>query len=102
VVPNVCAARALQKRLDVAVAVNVTGGSPATVADNEFVPVEPPRVQLPTAANPAELVTGVGPVIDPPPDTTAKVTVTPDFGLPPASFTMTDGGTATEAPAAAL
>src|SRR5688572_30038481 len=67
--------------LEMALAVNVTGGRPVTVADNEFAPTFP-RVQLPTAATPAALVVAAPPVTDPAPDTTAKVTDTPDFGLP--------------------
>src|SRR6188768_722516 len=85
-VPNGCDERTVHG-LVVPVATNVTDGRPATAADNEFWPAELPRVQLPTVATPAGLVTAVAPAIDPPPDTTAKLTDTPDFGLPLASFT---------------
>ena len=72
----------------VAVAVNVTTRSasallpiaeaaPATVAVSVFVPAEFPSRQLPTVAIPDASVVCVGPVIDPPPVATAKVTVTP-------------------------
>jgi hypothetical protein len=47
-------------------------------------------------------VVAVAPVTDPPPDTTAKVTDTSDFGLPFASFTRTDGGIGTALPAVAV
>ena len=77
---------------------NVTGARPELAADSEFPPVEPPSVQLPTAATPAAFVTLVPPVMDPPPDAIANITETPGFGLPLASLTMTEGGIETAPP----
>ena len=55
-----------------------------------------PNVQLPTAAIPLASVFTVPPVIDPPPDATVKVTVTPDTGLLFASVIFTLGFVLTE------
>jgi hypothetical protein len=84
------------------VAVNATGVRPPKVALTTLVPVVGPSVHEPTVAMPAAFVDAVAPVTDPPPDTTAKVTDTPDAGLPLASLTMTDGGIGTALPATAL
>ena len=83
---------------EIADAVKVTGVRPVDDAVNELAPTELPTVQLPTAAMPAELVTAEAPVIDPPPDATAKVTDMPDFALPFASRTTTEGGIGTVFP----
>ena len=59
------------------VAVKVTGEPvrPVLVALSVFVPAVVPRVQLPTVAMPEAFVVAEPPVIEPPPDATAKVTV---------------------------
>src|SRR5574341_2331171 len=82
----------------VAVAVNVNGGPDRLpdVAVSVFVPVAVPIVQLPSVAMPLALPTGVAPVMLPPPDATANVTVTPETGLLLASRTRAAGATATD------
>ncbi len=50
-----------------------------------------PSDQLPTVAMPLAFVLGVAPVTVPLPAVAANVTVTPAFGLPNASFTITAG-----------
>src|SRR5881396_1300306 len=77
----------------VPVAVNVTGlpVSPLAVAVSVLVPAVVPSVQLPTLAMPLALVVWLAPVMLPLPGATANVTVTPPTGLPPPSFTITDG-----------
>ena len=86
------------------VAVNVTGlpVSPGAVAVRVLVPAVIPSVQLPTVAIPLALVIWFAPVMLPPPPASAKVTATPWTGLPLASFTITDGGTATAVPVVAV
>src|SRR3954469_14645551 len=74
-----------------AVAVNVTGASAATVAVTVLAPAADPSVQLPTVATPFDPVVAVAPVNVPPPDVTAKVTLTPDTALPADVFTTTLG-----------
>jgi hypothetical protein len=86
----------------VAVAVKETLESVPEVAVRTFAPVTGPSVHEPTVAMPEAFVTAVPLVTDPPPDATAKVTDTPDVGLPLASFTITDGGIGTALPAAAV
>jgi hypothetical protein len=71
-----------------------------TVAVNVFRPSVGPSVQEPTVAKPAESDTASVPVALPPPDVTAKVTVTPFAGFPE-SNTRTDGLTATGRPTVA-
>src|SRR3989442_10090366 len=73
---------------------------PAAVAGSVFVPAVGARVQLPTVAVPSAPVVWFGPVTLPPVDA-AKVTATPETGLPPASFTITTGGGVTAVPAGA-
>lgn len=77
----------------VPVAVNVTGEpvSEPLVAVRVFAPAVGPKVQLPTVAMPLDPVVGVKPVAWPPPEATAKVTLTPLTGLLYASLTMTLG-----------
>jgi hypothetical protein len=80
------------------VAVNVTGLplSVPEVAVSAFVPATVPRVQETAVAMPLAFVdTGVVGFTVPPPAVTAKVTGTPDTGLPFASLTITDGGVPT-------
>ena len=60
-----------------------------------------PRVQLPTVAIPAESVTAVAPVMEPPPEATAKVTTTPGTGLHSGHVTFTLGGVLTAVPTVA-
>ena len=88
----------------VPVAVNVTGDPtrPEDVAVNELEPGVAPNVHDPTCAMPWAFVVAFAPVIDPPPDATANVTLVPLTGFPLASSTFTDGGTATAVPASAL
>src|SRR5205823_5372931 len=88
----------------VPVAVNVTGlpVSDPDVAVRVFEPAVALRVQLPTVATPLALVVWLPPVIVPFPGATAKVTATPVTGFPFASFTITDGGALTAAPAVAV
>src|SRR5207245_261773 len=57
--------------------------------------------QLPTVATPLALVVWLAPVIVPFPGATANVTATCATGFPFASFTITDGGVLTAAPAVA-
>ena len=86
----------------VPVAVKVTEPpTPAAVAVSVLAPAAGPRVQRPMVATPEASVVGVVPVTEPPPEATAKVTMTPETGLPPASVTLTDGAVATAAPAVA-
>ena len=75
---------------------------PATVAVRTFSPAVVPSVQLPTAATPDASVTALSPVTEPPPAATAKTTVAPEMGIPPASVTSTLGGVATAVPAIAV
>jgi hypothetical protein len=68
------------------VAVNVAGlpeeiVAPLAVAVSVFAPAVGPRVQEPTVAMPWAFVVAVAPVTLPPPDATAKVTVTPANGV---------------------
>ena len=86
----------------VAVALNETLVRLPELALRTFAPADGPSVHDPTVAMPAAFVTAVAPVTDPPPDVTEKVTDTPDVGLPFASLMMTDGGTGTALPAAAV
>ena len=84
-------------------AVNVTGlpASDPAVAVNVFEPAVALRVQLPTAAIPFASVVWAAPVTLPLCGPGANVTDTPETGLPNASVTITDGGTATAVPAGA-
>jgi hypothetical protein len=84
--------------------VNVTGlpDKVPLVAVREFGPGVLPNVQLPTVAMPLAFVVALPPDTLPPPDATAKLTLTPFTGLPPASFTITLGGVATADPAFAV
>ncbi len=86
------------------VAVKVTGDPlrPARVAVSVLAPAVVPSLQLPTVAIPEALVVALAPVTEPPPEATAKVTTTPETGLPPASMTLTLGSTATVLPATAV
>src|SRR5437764_1401110 len=88
----------------VPVAVNVTGlpVSPLAVAVSVLVPAVAPSVQLPTLAMPLALVVWLAPVMLPLPGATANVTVTPPTGLPPPSFTITDGWIGTVPPTGAV
>ena len=81
----------------VPVALKVTGDPvrPALVAVSVFEPAAVPSFQLPTVAMPEASVFAFQPVIDPPPEPTAKVTLTLLTGLPPASMTLTLGLTPT-------
>ena len=85
-----------------AVAANVAGVTPATVADSVLPPTEGPMIHEPTPATPAAFVVAVAPVILPAPPVIAKVTVTPETGLPAESRTVTDGATVTAVPTVAL
>ena len=85
------------------VAVKVTG-EPVRLpllAVRVLLPAVAPSVQLPTVAMPAALVVAEGPLAEPPPEATAKVTLTPGTGLPWLSVTMTLGGVLTAVPAVA-
>ena len=88
---------------DVAVAVKFTGEPLRVplVAVKVLAPALAPNVQLPTMAMPAELVVADEPVTEPPPEATAKVTLTPGTGLPCAAVTMTLGSVLTGVPAVA-
>src|SRR5439155_914737 len=89
----------------VPVAVKVTG-LPVSVPDvavRVFGPAVGPRVHDVTAAIPFAFVgTGVVGLTVPPPEATAKVTLTPATGLPFASRTVTAGATSTAVPAVAV
>src|SRR2546422_49110 len=98
-----------------AVAVKVTGlpFNPGAVAVNVFAPAAVPSVQLPTVAMPPALVVRLAPVMLPPPDATATVTLpfpgatpnvtpTPGTGFPAASLTLTDGAMGTAVPASTV
>src|SRR5207237_1276984 len=87
----------------VPVATNVTGlpDSEPEVAVSVLLPALVPRVQLPTAAMPLASAVWVAPVTLPLPGPGAKVTDTPETGLPNGSVTITDGGTGTALPAGA-
>ena len=86
--PLLCAAARLMANLvtspAVPVALKVTGEPlrPALVAVRLLAPALVPSVQLPTVAMPLALVMAVRPVAEPPPLATAKVTLTPETGLP--------------------
>jgi hypothetical protein len=88
------------------VAVKVTGfpltSDAAMPAVSVLAPTVGPRFQRPTLALPSTPVTGLAPVIEPPPDVTVKVTSTPASGVPPASRTTTVGAVATAVPAVAV
>src|SRR5436853_314649 len=87
----------------VPVAVKVTGlpDKVPELAVNVFEPAVALSVQLPTVATPLALVVWLAPVIVPFPGATANVTATCATGFPFASFTITDGGVLTAAPAVA-
>ena len=74
-----------------AVTVNVTDVRPGVEAVSVFVPGEAPSIQLPTVAMPDVFVVCVAPVIVPPPDATAKVTLAPETGAPELDVTFTLG-----------
>src|SRR4051812_23454730 len=80
-----------------AVATKVTPfpDTPAPVAVSVYSPAPVDSVQLPTVATPDAFVVCVAPVKVPGPPGIAKVTDTPETGLPLASFTITLGGGAT-------
>ena len=69
------------------------------VALRTFAPVVGPSVHEPTVAMPEVFVVTVSPETDPPPLTTAKVTVAPPSADPLWYFTITEGGGVTAAPA---
>jgi hypothetical protein len=80
------------------VAVNVTGEfvSNSFVAVSVFDPAVGPSIQLPTVAIPFASVVADAPVTDPPPEATAKVTLTPLITeLSVAFLTITLGAMAT-------
>src|SRR5262245_12737078 len=84
------------------VAVKVTGlptigPGPATVAVRALAPGA--TVQDPTVAMPSTPVTGLAPLMIPPPTDTANVTCCPTSGVPAMSCTSTDGATFSGAPA---
>src|SRR5512147_434199 len=91
----------------VPVALNVTG-LPVRLPElavTVLVPAVVPRVQLVSVATPEALVlmtAGLAGLSVPPPTVTVNVTGTPDFPLPLASVTLTEGGAATAVPTAAL
>ena len=84
-------------------AVKVTGEplSVPLLAVRVLAPAPAPSVQLPTVAMPAALVVAVRPVAEPPPEATAKVTLTPGTGSLWTSSTMTLGLMLTAVPAEA-
>src|SRR5437764_411318 len=88
----------------VPVAVKVTGlpESVPDVAASLLLPAVVPRVQLPTVAIPLASLIWVAPVTLPLPGPGAKVTDTPETGLPNASVTSTDGAIKTAPPAGAV
>jgi hypothetical protein len=65
----------------VPVALKVTLPTPA-VAVSVFAPAVVPSFQEPTVATPLAFVVAPVPVAEPPPEATAKVTATPETGLP--------------------
>ena len=82
------------------VAAMVSGDPPSVplVAVSVFAPTNGPRVHDPSTATPCAFVACVSPVADPPPEATAKVTVTPGTGLLNASRATTLGATASVCP----
>jgi hypothetical protein len=86
------------------VAVIVTGEPvrPGPVAVRLLAPAVVPKVQPPTVAMPVALVIADAPVIEPLPEATAKVTVTPGTALLCESLTRTLGAVATALPAVAV
>lgn len=88
----------------VAVAAKVTGepDSSIEVTVNVFKPALDPKVHDPTVAMPEEFVVALPPVIEPPPVSTANVTLTPATGMLFASLIMTEGAVETVDPATAL
>ena len=87
----------------VPVAVNVTG-EPARLPLVAVIVLDPtvvPSIQLPTVAMPLAFVVVEPPVIEPPPEATAKVTLTPETTLLFASLMMTLGADPTAEPAVA-
>ena len=93
----------------VAVAVKVSGlpVRPPDVAVTVLllVPAVVPSTHELSAATPELLVTTVAPLgelMDPPPEATANVTLTPDLGLLLASVTNTEGAVVTAVPTAAV
>jgi hypothetical protein len=71
----------------------------------ELLPAVVPSTHELSAAIPEAFVTTVLPLgdeIEPPPVATANTTLTPDFGLPPASVTSTEGAVATAIPAVVI
>src|SRR5947207_1000366 len=89
----------------VPVAVKVTGlpliPDPSALAVSVSGPAVGPSVHDVAAAMPSAPVVVVGGVTVPLPGATVKFTVTPGTGLPPASFTITEGGGVTTVPAGA-
>src|SRR5215472_14631798 len=61
------------------------------VADTVFGPADGPKVKVAEASPEVFVVTLVA-LSDPPPPVTAKITPTPDTGLPPLSVTFTTNG----------
>ena len=84
-----------------AVAKNFTAGSEATRADITLRPSLVPKCQSPGLAVPSVAVVAVVDWSDPPPESTANVTVTPATPSPAASFTETDGLPVSTAPGSA-
>ena len=83
-----------------AVAAIISGEPPSVplVAVIVLAPTSAPSVQDPTVAMPLAFVTCVAPVMVPPPEATAKLTVTPATGMLFTSRTITLGGTASAVP----
>src|SRR5438132_1371577 len=81
----------------VPVALKVIGLPPRLpeVAVTVLAPAVVPSFQLPRAAARRAVVVGERPVPEPPPEATAKVTETPETGLPKLSVTFADGAVAT-------
>src|SRR5437773_564178 len=79
----------------VAVAVNVAGLAPATLARSVFVPAVEPSVQLPSVATPSAPDVAGEPVTLPPPAVVANDTAAPATALPYWSRTATAGATET-------
>ena len=77
--------------------------SPVAVAVSVLLPEVVPKVQVGEVAIPLALVvTGADEPSKPPPDATAKMTLTPLTGLPLLSLTITEGAVLTADPAVAL
>ncbi len=90
----------------VPVATKVTGfptkPDPVAEAVSVLIPRFGPRTHWPAVAIPLASVVWVPAVTVPPPEVTAKVTVTPGSWLPFSSRTITEGGVATAVPSRVL